>query len=62
MTYIEGFPVPPNEGGLPLDIERDMDKDSPTFGKITSVRIAWRGFTIRQQFPWTRPLKPTEAA
>jgi hypothetical protein len=40
---------PRNDGNLPLDIERDE------YGEIVRVRIAWRGFTIRQQFPWTRP-------
>lgn len=49
---IEGVSVPANEGNLPLVEVRDED------GKLTAVRIAWRGFTIVDQFPWTRPTTP----
>lgn len=55
-THIEGVPVPANEGDLPLDIQRDVDPDSPTFRKILRIRIAWHGHTIREQFPSTRSI------
>lgn len=54
IRYIEGVAVPANDGNLPLDIERDE------LGKIRRIRIAWKGYTIRQQFPWTLP--PKDAA
>lgn len=54
MRHIDGVAVPPNEGNLPLDIERDHDPESPTFGRVLGIRIAWQGFSIREQIPWTR--------
>jgi hypothetical protein len=36
---------PPNDGNLPTFTDADGN-----------IRIAWRGFTIREQFPSTRAL------
>lgn len=47
---LSGVSVPRNDGNLPLDIERDDE------GNVVSIRVAWRGYTIREQFPWTRAL------
>ena len=35
MNFIEGFPVPANEGDLPLDITRDAA------GAIKRIDIVW---------------------
>jgi hypothetical protein len=54
MQTIEGHPIPANEGDLPLDITRDSD------GKITKIRIDWKGYTLREQFPWTVSMADNE--
>lgn len=40
--------VPVNDGDLPTLDEFDEE------GKYIRTIILWRGFSIREQFPWTR--------
>jgi len=50
------IPTPVNDGNLPLDIEYDFNPITRVIGAPVRIRVAWRGYTIREQFPWTRAL------